>query len=403
MKRFGTQVLTLLLLSAALLGVAVSAEEADQTTSSNTETSSTTQTTSTSIYIDTDYYMLVLGYTEDVLDELAERGIPFEEVAAQISQMVINGHVSLEMVNALKEMGYEIDSDTYVLVRTSQTTTTTTTSTATTTTTTTTTSATSAPATTTTTTQKPATTAQTAGTTTTASSTQSSSEASTTPSETTAPPDAPVITAAVIPMADLEEFKATGAVYVVENQFEDGKPYQWEIDGRTMKEITGDFQATVAAPSTYDDRMMYAVGQGEPYYSFTTGQVGAFGFNARLILDVSDVFEDGTYYLNKFSYVRNDGEYISDVSVSGGKATVPLTEGGDYFIASKKLQITKPKSMVWMYIVIPLGAFFGVGAATMLARYLISMALKKRAGSQQGKRKDIIRDRTAIRKQHRRF
>ncbi len=133
-----------------------------------------------------------------------------------------------------------------------------------------------------------------------------------------------------IPKSDFEEIFGENKTVSASGITQSGRKYQWKYPGKNVT-APADFDPQVTDNPTGEDAILIESGRAGGYVAFSTSQSGALPGNGALIMDVSDKFSDGTYYLYKWN---GSGSLQGEVTVKDGSATVWLTEGGTYYISN---------------------------------------------------------------------
>lgn len=133
-----------------------------------------------------------------------------------------------------------------------------------------------------------------------------------------------------IPKADFEEIFGENKTVSASGTTQSGRKYKWEYPGKNVT-APADFNPQITDNPTEEGAILIESGRAGGYVAFSTSQTGKLPGNGALILNVSDKFSDGTYYLYKWG---GSGSLQGEVTVKGGNATAWLTEGGTYYISN---------------------------------------------------------------------
>lgn len=133
----------------------------------------------------------------------------------------------------------------------------------------------------------------------------------------------------VIPKSSFESIFGISGKYVsAKGTTRDGRIYEWKFYGPKVT-APADFNPEITDTPTGEDAIMLESGRAGGYLAFSTTQNGAFAGKGTLLINVSDIFNDGKYYYYKWN---NGGKLIGEVSVKNGQLSVDVSEGGTYYI-----------------------------------------------------------------------
>lgn len=111
-----------------------------------------------------------------------------------------------------------------------------------------------------------------------------------------------------------------------------GTSYTWTFYGKDLQEVA-DFNPEVKDTDANESKILLEAGSSSGYRMFVTSDSKALPGSATLEIDVSDKFTSGKYYLYKWNGTRS--QMAGSVTVTDGKAAIPLTEGGVYYLSPK--------------------------------------------------------------------
>lgn len=107
-----------------------------------------------------------------------------------------------------------------------------------------------------------------------------------------------------------------------------GNSYTWTFNGNDVTE-PADFDPTITDGSSSDEQILKEVGSAEGFKTFTVTQTAKFPGKATLSIS-SMGLSDGTAYVYKWD--SSKGTIKAGVQINGGRLSLPLTEGGIYYI-----------------------------------------------------------------------
>jgi len=175
----------------------------------------------------------------------------------------------------------------------------------------------------------------------------------------------------IIPKIDFEKIFGENKYVSASGTTRGGRSYQWRFTGTNLTS-TADFNPEITDTPTGEDSILIESGRAGGYLAFSTEQAGEFPGKGTLSINVSDKFVDGTYYLYKWG--GSSGEFMSEVTVKNGSASVPVSEGGTYYIStvlqryglsSDKLTIDADNHT----ILVPLSSGYNAGSFKNLFKY----------------------------------
>ena len=133
-----------------------------------------------------------------------------------------------------------------------------------------------------------------------------------------------------IPKADFEKIFGENKSVSAKGTTRGGRSYEWKFVGTNLT-APADFNPEITDTPTGEDAILIESGRAGGYLAFSTEQSGDFPGKGTLSINVSDKLADGTYYLYKFG---SSGDFQSEVTVKNGIASVPVSEGGTYYIST---------------------------------------------------------------------
>lgn len=174
-----------------------------------------------------------------------------------------------------------------------------------------------------------------------------------------------------IPKADFEKIFGENRSVSAKGATRSGRSYEWRFVG-TKLTAPADFNPAITDAPANEDAILIESGRAGGYLAFSTEQSGDFAGTGTLMMNVSDKFSDGTYYLYKWG---SSGDFQSEVTVKNGVVSADISEGGTYYIStvlqryglsSDKLTIDSEKHSI---IVPLLGSGFSAGSFKKLFKY----------------------------------
>ncbi|MBQ9948691.1 MAG: hypothetical protein IJO91_09925 [Oscillospiraceae bacterium] len=112
-----------------------------------------------------------------------------------------------------------------------------------------------------------------------------------------------------------------------------GYRYSWEFNGNDVT-LPADFDPEIIYDSSYEELIRFEVGSASDYHLFRFAETKKFPGTAVVTLDVSAVYDEGTYRLYKWNSSAKKSEFIKEVEIYDGTVSFTVSEGGDYFISS---------------------------------------------------------------------
>ncbi len=113
----------------------------------------------------------------------------------------------------------------------------------------------------------------------------------------------------------------------------EGYKYTWEFNGNDVT-LPADFNPEIKYESEFEEKIRFEVGSASDYQLFKFEEKGTFPGTALITLDVSGVYDEGTYRLYKFNTSTQKSEFVKEVEIEDGEVSLTVNEGGDYFISS---------------------------------------------------------------------
>lgn len=112
-----------------------------------------------------------------------------------------------------------------------------------------------------------------------------------------------------------------------------GYKYTWVFNG---KDITApaELNPEIKYESADEEAIRLQVGSANDYQIISFAQTGKFPGKAKITLDVSGKYKDGTYRLYKWDSASKTSKLVGNADVKNGSTTISLDEGGDYYISS---------------------------------------------------------------------
>lgn len=138
---------------------------------------------------------------------------------------------------------------------------------------------------------------------------------------------------AIIPKSDFENIYGENKTITAKGATRDGWKYSWKFTGTDIVK-PADFDPQVFYESKVEEQIRFEVGSASDYLVVSFAETKAFPGTAELTLDVSGVYTNGVYRLYKWNTSAKKSEFIREVDVVDGSATIRISEGGDYFISS---------------------------------------------------------------------
>ncbi len=143
-----------------------------------------------------------------------------------------------------------------------------------------------------------------------------------------------------IPKADFEKIYGEDKSITASGITQAGTSYKWTFYGKDLQQVD-DFNPEVKDTDTNESKILLEAGSSSGYRMFATAYTKPLPGKATLEIDVSDKFMSGDFYLYKWN--GNRSQMAGRAAVTEGKASIPLTEGGVYYL-SRKIQNFELKS-----------------------------------------------------------
>lgn len=152
--------------------------------------------------------------------------------------------------------------------------------------------------------------------------------------------------------SDFEKIYGENANITASGVTQEGTSYKWTFYGKDLQNIA-DFNPEVKDTNANESQILLEAGSSSGYRMFATSDNKALPGKATLEIDVSDKFKSGNFYLYKWN--GNRSQMTGKITVTDGKATIPLTEGGVYYLCpniqnfelkSNKYQVDDAKKTV---------------------------------------------------------
>ncbi|MDE6032080.1 MAG: dockerin type I repeat-containing protein, partial [Oscillospiraceae bacterium] len=140
-----------------------------------------------------------------------------------------------------------------------------------------------------------------------------------------------LIVPSIIPKSDFDAIYGENKILARTGTTREGYKYNWEFNGKDLT-APKDFNPEVKYQSANEEKIRLEVGSASDYQLFSFAETGSFPGMAKLTLDVSAKYQNGTYRLYKWN--NNKSELLNDVTIVNGMVEIKLAEGGDYFISS---------------------------------------------------------------------
>ncbi len=140
-----------------------------------------------------------------------------------------------------------------------------------------------------------------------------------------------LIVPSTIPKSEFDAIYGENKILARTGTTRDGYKYNWEFNGKDLT-TPKDFNPEVKYQSANEEKIRLEVGSASDYQIFSFAETGAFPGMAKITLDVSEKYQNGTYRLYKWTSGKS--ELLNDVTVVNGLVEIKLNEGGDYFISS---------------------------------------------------------------------
>lgn len=136
----------------------------------------------------------------------------------------------------------------------------------------------------------------------------------------------------IILKSEFEAIYGEDKVVTAKGVTREGYRYSWEFNGNDVT-LPADFDPEVTYTSENEENIRFEVGSASDYQLISFAEDGAFPGTAVVTLDVSGVYDEGTYRLYKVgSSAKSD--FVKEVEIEDGEVSFTLSEGGEYFISS---------------------------------------------------------------------
>ena len=112
-----------------------------------------------------------------------------------------------------------------------------------------------------------------------------------------------------------------------------GYKYSWIFNGKDVT-LPADFNPEITYESEFEELIRFEVGSASDYQLIHFEEGKTFPGTAVVTLDVSGVYEEGTYRLYKWDKSAKKSEFLKEVEIEDGTVEFTVAEGGDYFISS---------------------------------------------------------------------
>lgn len=140
-----------------------------------------------------------------------------------------------------------------------------------------------------------------------------------------------LIVPSTIPKSEFDAVYGENKILARTGTTREGYKYSWEFNGKDLT-TTKDFNPEIKYESANEEKIRLEVGSASDYQIFSFAETGDFPGMAKITLDVSGKYQNGTYRLYKWSGSKS--ELLNDVTVVDGSVDIKLDAGGDYFISS---------------------------------------------------------------------
>lgn len=140
-----------------------------------------------------------------------------------------------------------------------------------------------------------------------------------------------LVVPSTIPKSEFDAIYGENKILARTGTTRDGYKYNWEFNGQDLI-APKDFKPEIKYQSANEEKIRLEVGSASDYQIFSFAETGAFPGMAKITLDVSEKYQNGTYRLYKWNSSKS--ELLNDVTVVNGLVEIKLNEGGDYFISS---------------------------------------------------------------------
>lgn len=131
--------------------------------------------------------------------------------------------------------------------------------------------------------------------------------------------------------SDFEAIYGENLIRTYSGTTRDGHKYTWTFRGIDIT-APAEFEPEVKNTDTAEESILLEAGSASRYRLFAPVQTAAFPGNATLEIEVDD-YADGSYYLYKWNASEKRSKMVGTASVTQGKASAVLSEGGVYYIS----------------------------------------------------------------------
>lgn len=138
---------------------------------------------------------------------------------------------------------------------------------------------------------------------------------------------------AVITKAEFEAIYGDDRIVSAKGTTRSGYKYSVVFNGNDIT-APADFNPEIKYESQQEESIRFEVGSASDYHLVSFAQSGKFPGTALVTLDVSGVYEEGTYRLYKCNGSGSKSEFVKEVTIADGEVEFTVSEGGDYFISS---------------------------------------------------------------------
>ena len=139
---------------------------------------------------------------------------------------------------------------------------------------------------------------------------------------------------AIAPKSDFDAIYGEDKTVTYSGVTREGCKYTWKFNGKDITEPK-DLNPEILYQSANEESIRYEVGSASDYQLISFAHNGTFPGKAVITLDVSNVYQNGTYNLYKWDSSAKKSEMVADnIMVVNGMVDIMLTEAGDYFISS---------------------------------------------------------------------
>lgn len=136
----------------------------------------------------------------------------------------------------------------------------------------------------------------------------------------------------IIKKAEFEAIYGEDETVTARGTTRGGYRYAWVFNGNDVT-LPADFNPEISYESQYEESIRFEVGSARDYHLIKFAESGKFPGTAVVTLDVSGVYDEGTYCLYKCTG-NGKSEFLKEVEIMDGEVEFTVDEGGDYFISS---------------------------------------------------------------------